>query len=54
MTKKQLIKSIIEMEYTKEELENVKELFKVRYSDLAKYNKQFLQERATYLENKER
>lgn len=52
MTKNQLIKSIIEMEYTKEELENDKGLFKARYSDLAKYNKPFLQERVTYLKNK--
>ena len=52
MTKKQLIKTIIEMEYTKEELENDKGLFKARYYDLAKYNKDFLQERITYLENK--
>lgn len=49
MTKKELVKAIINLEYTAEQLETIKGLKKVRFTDLMRENKQFLEERLAYL-----
>lgn len=48
MTKRELVKTIISIEYTEEERKNNR-LVKARTNDLMKHNKAFLEERIAYL-----
>lgn len=50
MTKKELVKIIISLEYTEEQRTNW--LVKARTTDLMKYRKAFLEARVEYLTNK--
>ena len=48
MTKRELVKMIIDLEYTKEDQE-IRGLVKGRTVDLMRYNKKFLEERVQHL-----
>ncbi len=49
MSKKELAKAIINLEYTTEQLENINGLKKVRFTDLMRENKEFLERRLKHL-----
>jgi len=52
MTKKELVKAIINLEYTKEDQANVKGLVKGRSADLMRNRKAYLEDYLDYLNNR--